>query len=382
MDKNVKILLGSKKHIDAVDVDTHTKIELTQKRAEIQEYDLRSVISEAVVFENEREENEIYRIYGKLNYLSLLNGVKKNFLQPKDFFDRTKRLIDDIKHLGNSFRFYLVKPSKTFTQINRPGSTNPAEYIRMFEVIATPNDINFYRAGFSKNIYEDLEFAFDIDIDFDARGQRDYLGFPMTEIYLYAEYRTGVNITTTRLSWNNMQNMGATESHTTPVLNKGDLIKGDVIAHNKEKFLQKKVFNQTYFITTLISGGAVRWKYNPFIPINLCYFDNIIKTVSKNTSFYEQKVNIPDYAIDLVDNDVVWRDILPQGYINPITGEGVDHPFLNKRRYVFLNEVLIIGPDLKHPPTFGIFKEIRMGEQLKLNITPSGDLDDIGKPCK
>jgi hypothetical protein len=101
---------------------------------------------------------------------------------------------------------------------------------------------------------------------------------------------------------------------------------------------------------------------------------------------------IPDYAKLIIgDGKYVWRDILPQGYIDPITNEGVDYPFLNKRRYLFEPITFDVPPnlrredDLKHQNTLNVFNEIEYYRYATLlDITPEteDDLDNIGKPCQ
>ena len=66
MNNNTEILLNSLKNVNSVNVDTYEKIELSNKRALINEYDIRNIVSATDIFDAEREANEIYRIYGKI----------------------------------------------------------------------------------------------------------------------------------------------------------------------------------------------------------------------------------------------------------------------------------------------------------------------------
>ena len=86
----MEILLNSYKNVASVNVDSYDKVELFNKPTEITEYDIRNVLSASDVFEAEREANQIYRIYGKIEYMSLLNGLKLNYNQFQDFFFTTK----------------------------------------------------------------------------------------------------------------------------------------------------------------------------------------------------------------------------------------------------------------------------------------------------
>jgi len=107
----------------------------------------------------------------------------------------------------------------------------------------------------------------------------------------------------------------------------------------------------------------------------------------------ERKVErIPDYAKMIeADGKYVWRDILPQGYIDPITNLGVDYPFFNKRRYLFEAIVFDVPPNLttdtltKHQNTLDVFDEIKYyNSATTIDLTPNSedDLDNIGKPCQ
>ena len=101
---------------------------------------------------------------------------------------------------------------------------------------------------------------------------------------------------------------------------------------------------------------------------------------------------IPDYAIMLESSGkYIWREILPQGYIDPLTGEGVDYPFFNKRRYLFAPIILDVYPNLsiesweKNQNTINVFNEISYSKNAtEINTTPINDeqLNNIGKPCQ
>ena len=86
MDNNTQILLNSLKNVNSVNVDNYEKIELSNKRALINEYDISNIISATDIFDAEREANEIYRIYGKIEYISLLNGLNNFIFKISRFF--------------------------------------------------------------------------------------------------------------------------------------------------------------------------------------------------------------------------------------------------------------------------------------------------------
>lgn len=396
MDKKLQIQLGSTKNIDSTTVDTYDYVSLENQEKKILEYDIRNVMSVTEIFEAERQFNEIYRIYGDLEYFSLLNGIKNDYRYFEDFFIR---YIDSgvtnnglFKDINTSFTFFLVKPSTGYTKIANDSIT----YIRMFEVIATSDDFDLFNAGYSKNLFNEQKYGFIFNKDFDVSEIVDDFGFPLTELFLYPVYNRSSNAygfeSMYRVDWDVTTGVsGKTAISPNPNdIEIGDIIYGDKIEYSESTFLQVEIELQTYYITTpyenQTSGSEVIWwKYNPFIPIRLRYLSNEVERANTGGTIYDQTVRIPDYATPL-DNqgNVVWRDILQQGYIDPLTGEGVDYPFVNKRRYLFSNIKLNVIPDLNDEHTATMFTNLKFGAptSVYVNVSPNSNLDDIGKPCK
>lgn len=571
----MEILLNSLKNINSVNVDNYDKVELSNKLSLIHEYDIRNVLSATEVFDAEREANEIYRIYGKIEYLSMLNGLKSSYSGFTDFFN--PQITGSYKSLLNSFDFYLVKPASSgYTQITgltggsspasdtiildekfdtwvtsspsnyplgwgvtatagsyaqqtpsnqalfylhndpfmnlvtlnktltpifgnikietnvnilpnlvigtdlltitlfdstnaiiasfntlatstgfkefevdiplstpvtkisifakstnktlymdylkvyipaqEPVVSNNLNYIRKFEVIATPNEFELYPAGFANNVYGEQAYAFNFNEDFDVSGLLDGFGFPLTELFLYVQYKPTLNgdgkpeklFATT---WSPVTDVESTFelTPTVPTFNIGDILFhnmnyiGDVIGYSKSQFYQAQEHPQTFYIETPYKGyiettvtvlgttvtitipadKRLRWKYNPFIPFQLRYFsDELYKENTGNTA-YDIVASIPYFATKLDDmGNYVWRKILPQGYIDPLTGIGVDYPFVNQRRYLFSNILFIITPDLNDNETRLAFEEAWYTRNPKIiAVKPTSNLSNIGKPC-
>jgi hypothetical protein len=411
----VEILLNSLKNIKSVNVDNYDKVELSSKLSQILEYDIRNVLSATEMFDAEREANEIYRIYGKIEYLSLLNGLKSDYSIFSDFFK--PQITGSFKNILNSFDFYLVKPAVSgYTNIS--GSTMPVytstgythvsggtvDYIRYFEVIATPAQFEIFPVGFASNVYGEQEYSFNFNNDFDISSYLDGFGFPLTQLFLYAQYKP--NITKGEsMSATTWSAIDGTESKFLfpPVpLSTGEIIQsyfnikvGDVIGYSKSQFYQTQQHPQTFYITTPYieySSGLIIivptpkrliWKYNPLIPFQLRYFSSEIYKANTGTTSYDVVSSIPYYATsaDTMGN-YVWRKIMPQGYFNPLTGLGVDYPFVNKKRYLFSNIILDIIPDLNDHETLDAFRQLWYTQNAKkLAIKPVSDLNNIGKPC-
>lgn len=390
MDEKGQILLHSMQNIRAVNADSFQKIELSGKHSLMHEYDARNVLSATELFNIEREENAVYRIYGKIEYLSLLNGLRNNYSTLQHFF--TPQFNGDSKILVNSFDFYLVRPYTGYTQIS--GSI---VYKRYFQVIATPTEFDIYPAGFANNVYGEQAYAFIFNKDFDVSKYFDEFGFPATELFIYAQYKPKQTPPET-ISYTKWSSSGVESVSSFPVaiLNNGDYVKtsinekiSDLIEYSEALYLQEQYLPQTFYIRTPYVENSITkylvWKYNPFIPLQLRYFTEQTYEANISGSSYEQTTTIPNYATEYPagTGNYVWRNILEQGYIDPLTGIGVDYPFVNKKRYLFSNIVLDVIPDLNNASTLAAFSKIKYGTPTIINTTPVvDDINNIGKPCQ
>jgi len=87
----------------------------------------------------------------------------------------------------------LVKPSFSgYTQLTTISGIN--QYIRYFDVIGKPNNIELYTAGFSNNVFNDQDIAFNLNIDIDVTDYRDNFNFLLTDLYLYLQYKYNIII--------------------------------------------------------------------------------------------------------------------------------------------------------------------------------------------
>jgi hypothetical protein len=88
-------------NVDSVNSDFNQKIELDVKQKTIIEYDVKNVLDVANVFELERQNTNIFRIYGSIEYFSGLNNIPTGYTSYLDFFNPTtavtKSFINDFK---------------------------------------------------------------------------------------------------------------------------------------------------------------------------------------------------------------------------------------------------------------------------------------------
>jgi len=300
------------------------------------------------------------------------------------------------------FQLYSIGTVTTTDTINTVDLTNYDKYERYFEVIATPDDFDVFPVGYSNNVYGEQGYSFIIKKDIDVSAYFDEFGFPATELFIYAEYIMGKNgfdepIDEMMLNTRFLPDATTSiESFVPATLNIGDYVKttdnrkiGDYIGYSLDDYNQIQFSGQTYYIKTTcknISGETITlsWKYNPFISLRLRYFGNDIYVVNSGTTTYEDVMSIPEYAAKLDDNgNYIWRDILPQGYTDPILEVGVDYPFFNGKRYLFSVLQLPIMPDLNDLITIDAFNEIWYSRfAYSTHKNPLGDLNNIGKPCQ
>lgn len=374
MDIQKKVQLGEKKFEEAVNVDYYQQLSLGNEKKTLIEYDIKNVLDVSEVFNNERQQTESYRIYGRIEYLSLLNGLKNNYIDLADFFTPTT---SNSKNLLNSFDWYLLKPATGYTSLGND------RYVRNFEVLTKVSDFDIYKSGYFVNIYNEQQYLFNFKKDFDVDGLLDALHFPITDLYLYPIYKKSVSPVEIlqRLTFPS----GTKTTLTYTSLNIGDIISGDVIEYNIEDYSYTVLSAQTYYITCpYVDSGSMElvFKYNPFIKIPLRVFSSEVEKINISGTSYEDKTLIPYYAIPSEENDgnYIWRDILPKGFFDPIDGQGVNFPFVNQKHYVFNNYLLSVIPDLTHTNTNTVFSNIKYNsnELLYNNVNT---LSNLGKLC-
>lgn len=300
MDNKVEILLGSQKNINSINVDNYETIELTNNESELNEFTVNDVVNATEQFDTERKNNPIYRIYGRIEYMSLLNGLKSDYDSLENFFNPT--LINS-KNIFNSFDFYLVAPSSGQTYHNIDNTNN---YKRIFDVIVDKNDFEIYNAGFSNNVYGEQTYAFSFKSDFDVSNLYDYFGLPITELFLYAQYKKVGTETMKYTRWSSSTGNPSKVTLNTTNQIVGDNLKTnsgiqiyDIIEYSKEEYLQEQVETQKFYIRTKYYDNGYKWlewSYNPFIPFKLRYLDSVLST-GKLTNIIESGTSFNIYEI-------------------------------------------------------------------------------------
>lgn len=311
MDIKSQILLGSQKNVNSVNVDSYGKIKLNVSEAQIIEFNINDVVNSTDEFDAEREANQIYRIYGRIEYLSLLNGLKNNYDILEDFFN--PQYGNNSKSILNSFKFYIVAPHSATTYVKITGTN---KYMRSFIVLSDEDNFEIYNAGFTNNVYGEQVYAFNFKLDFNVDNYYDNFGFPLTELFLYAQYiKSSITGQETMYytKWSSSTGLPTKLVLNTKTLTIGDDVENnsvndinDIIEYIPEEYYQNQVSGQTFFIRTKYTNPDTQyleWSYNPFIPLRLRYLDSVVSTaklpeiIENNTSLEIYPSNNPNQKI-------------------------------------------------------------------------------------
>ena len=393
MDEITQIQLGESQHVNSINQDITIKMELSSSKESLMEYDVNSVVDVTQVFDNERQTTNIYRLHGKFEYLSLLNGLIPTYTKNEDFFAR-QSLTTITKTLLTDFKFYILKPIPESGVKLADGVTissgyveliSDSRYIKNYEVISLSTNTEVFNAGFANNLFEEQQYGFILNADFNLTDVYDGLNFPLTELYLYAEYQPTIgksNETISRKTYNSNGDTSGIEPFTATTLNLADIISGDIINYDKAQFTQTLYNRQEYTIRTDLSVNWLQWKYNPIIPITIrTLSDDLSRVNISGTSVIDIALK-PDYATKIDDDgNYVWRNLLDIGFIDPLTGVGVNHPFINNRHYIFNNIIIPIVPDLDDSRTLSVFSSITFAANTFINSQPASNLNNIGESC-
>ena len=391
MDVQDKIQLGEHRYVDAVNVDTTIKLALQSNNDLNIEYDIQNVLDVTQVFDDERQESKKYRIHGEFEYLSILNGLPKEYDILNHFFALIP-LSADTKNIYTDLKIYLVKPSTGFTEL-----ITDERYIKNYEIIGDVTNVEIIPAAFARNIYNEEQHTYVVNIDIDIANQYDGLNFPITELSLYVVYQpqnNGDDVPETMERKTYDSTGGTIIQNFTPsatTIGVGSIIQGDVIDYEKILYQQTNFNLMEHYIYTHYTSfinkigavpAALKWKYRPFIPITLRYFETTVTRGNTGSTSYEVVSTIPPFATE-IDNDgnFVWRNLLDNGFFDPIDEIGVSFPFINQRHYVFSNIVFKMQPDLDDFNTANVFDEILFVQNTLINSEPNSSLDNIGNIC-
>lgn len=375
MENTIQIQLGESKYVDSVNEDQFIPISLECDIALLTEYGIDNVLNVNDQYELERQSSTTYRIYGEMEYLSILNNIKSNYTNLEDFFT----VNENGKNIFNSFEFYIVKQNNSYANIYLAGNA----YLRYFEKISDIS-INILPAGYSKNVFNEKTYVYIannlINIDnktLTGTTNTNQPYFPITDLYLYCKYVPNNGET---LEYYDVQNSVYYPYVTEDIYN----MNGDVILWDKSEYTQTEYISLTHRITSIYtnySGGtsSLEWEYNPLIKIPIDILsDDLTTVISGGTNDYDDP--IPSYATLLDNGNYVWREIEEKGFVNPLTNNTINPPFTNNSHYIFNKLKLFVTPNLLHDNTNYVFNMISSLSQKDLG-NKINNLDGLNNKC-
>lgn len=386
MDETIQIHLGSKRSIDSIDVDEYLNVNFENNVKELTPSSIASVINVAELFDNERQASQQYRVYGDIDFLSVVNGLKKTYTSVSDFFTRPvvgSEQNGTTRNVVNCFDVYLCRAWTGNTQLSVSNKT----YNTKFQILTFLNNFEIYNSGYGKNIFYDQKHSFNFNVGVDIEDQYDSFSKPLMNLYLFFNFKPDVSKGETLKK--KAFNSSSTESTNLVVSNTyltyvpGQIIDGDLVYYDKTQFEEVVINRQEYYVTFPCPGSStsLEFKYNPLVPIKLRDFSDTI-TSANISGTSEIDTQIPVYAVN-IDNDgnYIWKNILENGYVDPLSNLGVNYPFVNGTHYVFSNIILDLNPNLNNGPTLTAFANIKFGPNTTLFNKPISDLNNAGTKC-
>lgn len=378
-----KIKINQARNVNSVNVDFLDSIELKTNQRQIEEYEVTSTLLISELAEQERQESLNFRIYGKINYLSVLNNLISNYTKVEDLFNKYSKTGNSLKTFTNSFDVYLLIPTNENIDL---GSN---KYNTKYKVVSKIIDIDITKSGFGRNIFNEQEYLYTVSNDLNIDGLVDSFGKPLTRAYLYFNFKSFSNgdgisgyVSKKIFDSSSTETSATYTSHDYNVYEYNDIIDGDLVEYIPNNFLESTINEMEYLVHQPLESSFVIFKYRPFHEIKLREFSTIDEIQNINSPDIVERP-IPNYAVDLGNGNFLWRDFLDFGFIEPLTTIGVNFPFVNNTHYVFSNIVLSLVPNLDDSNTATIFNEINFGNGILNRNVPITQIDsnDLNSKC-
>jgi hypothetical protein len=268
-------------------------------------------------------------------------------------------------------------------------------YFRIFKKIKTrsapmieTDDYETYKLAFSENIYNDEITQYVFNEDIDITDLVDNLGRPLSELYL-TKVKTSSNGLFTKVSSgietpyipklmtsntntylkgvptiNRIHNGGSLPfpTHTpleTNITINDSVFYGDLVEYNMYEVQEIVLAEVSHRFNTVNRetsasltyydkiGATPTFKTTNLGPRQEGYFykaHNLIK-IREFSTYVEQgdssTIDIPSYAVDLLDGRYLWRDLLDIGY-NQSDVKPLDYPFMNGCHYMYQNDCFLV----------------------------------------
>lgn len=221
---------------------------------------------------------------------------------------------------------------------------------RWFEKISIQSELEVYNTAFARNIYKDIIYSYIFNKEYDTNLYRDYLGRPLTEIYVTAVKKQDIYnyqpfwttlesglktvITNSEYDINTINSVTNNDSIENNLYSNTISYFGDIIEYNP--------VDQTEIVLEIAYHrfNTVNRESNNFLE-GFYYRPHYRQQIRKLSDYVEistdENDDVPDYATDLGDGRRIWRDVLPNDFSN------TDNiPYLNGCHYVYSNITLAI----------------------------------------
>lgn len=271
-----------------------------------------------------------------------------------------------------------------------------------------PDDYEIYPLAFSQNIFNDKINQFVINEDVDVGGLVDNLGRPLSELYItliktdnngFTNIKSGIDIPFIDgvENFNEVPDIrritNDVSTHTALELNvnvNDSTFFGDIVEYNSYELIETVLgevnhrFNTINretigFVNDPVSGNTINlgvrnegYIYNPHYKIQIRAFSSYIEQGDFSV------VGVPDYAEDLGDGRLLWRDLLDIGF-NDVTNNLIDYPFLNGSHYIHRNLMFCVkrqDPFAKYGLYYGVFPRDNIGNVISDNVIVK-KVDDV-----
>lgn len=214
---------------------------------------------------------------------------------------------------------------------------------RWFRKFSLIPEVESYPTAFARNYYNDQIYSYNFNKDYEITGFRDYLGRPLTEVYLTVvkkqDYSTGIPfwtlvesglktmLTNTEYDINTINTITVNDSIEDDLNNGSALLFGDIAEYNpveQSETVLEIAYHRFNSVNREDNNFLEGYYYQPHYKMQIRQFSDYIEEA------FSGDTDAPDYATQFPDGRITWRDVLPNDFTNANT-----IPFLNGCHYVW-----------------------------------------------
>ena len=257
----------------------------------------------------------------------------------------------DGTYMSNAFILDInlgVPPSfiGTNTRFKRRIEGIESQYFgRWFNKLSRASDVELYNTAFATNFYKDQIFSYNFNKDYDIEEYEDYLGRPITELYLtvikkqdysnnsslpfWTLVESGLKTMLTNIEYdiNTINTINAGDSIESDLNNNSSLIFGDIVEYNpveQSETVLEVAYHRFNTKNREDNNFLEGYYHKPHYKIQVRQFSDYVE------SAYSGDTIAPDYATLFPDGRITWKDVLTNNFVN-----GNTIPFLNGSHYIF-----------------------------------------------